>query len=311
MAAVITSVQVFGQGGVLNNPIGIISMQFVRPFTAGDLGLFATIRALGFDFVELLMPEPEDGLALRDVRLALGDNGLGVVLAARVNPERSIASADARAHRGGIDYLTRCIETAAELGASIVGGPLYGGPLVFAGVRPTPIDEHERLARLDRCVEGLARGSEVAAAAGVRLAVEPLNRFETDVVSTVAQGIELVDAIGSPALGLLLDSFHMNIEESSISDAIRAAGARIVHFQANENHRGFPGTGHLPWSDIARALNEVGYQGPVCLEPFRRDDDRFGVPIAHWRPPDSDEAGKLRESVLFMRASLTMAAHRR
>ena len=295
----------------MENPIGIISMQFVRPFKTKNLELFEVIRALGFDFVELLMPEPEDGLDLGDIRKSLSDNDLGVVLAARVNTERSIVSDDRKARQGGIDYLKTCIDAAAAIGADIVGGPIYGGPLVFAGVRPTPITETERQARFERCIEGLAKASAAAAATTVRLALEPLNRFETDIISTVSQAVEAVDHVDNPALGLLLDTFHMNIEESSITDAIREAGPRIVHFQANENHRGFPGTGHLPWSDIARALRDVGYQGPVSLEPFRRDDDRFGLPIAHWRPPAEDESEKLRQSHTLMRAALTMAGHRR
>lgn len=286
-------------------------MQFVRPFTADDLGLFERIKALGFDFVELLMPEPEDDVTLGDVRSVLEENDLGVVLAARVNADRSIVSADPKERQGGIDYLKTCIDTAALIGAKIVGGPLYGGPLVFAGVRPAPIDETERETRFERCVAGLAEAADAAKEAGVQLALEPLNRFETDIVSTVSQGIEVIDHVDSPALGLLLDSFHMNIEESSIGDGIRQAGKRIVHFQANENHRGFPGTGHLPWSEIFRALHEAGYKGPVSLEPFRRDDDRFGVPIAHWRPPPEDESDKLRQGLAYIRAGLTMAAHRR
>lgn len=293
----------------LRHPIGIISMQFVRPFATGDLGLFETIKELGFDFIELLMPEPEDELKLDDVRKALSDNDLGVVLAVRVNTDRSITSADPKARRGGIDYLKTCIEAAASIGADIVGGPLYGGPLVFAGIRPTPIDEAEREARFERCVDGLAQISADAAAANVQLALEPLNRFETDIVSTVSQAIDVIDQVDSPALGLLLDSFHMNIEERSIGDAIRQAGTRIVHFQANENHRGFPGTGHLSWSEIAVALHDVGYGGPVSLEPFRRDDNRFGVPIAHWRPPMEDESDKLRQGLAFMRTALAMEEH--
>ncbi|MGH1480824.1 MAG: sugar phosphate isomerase/epimerase family protein [Geminicoccales bacterium] len=295
----------------MRHPIGIISMQFVRPFKTKDLPLFERIKALGFDFIELLMPEPEDDLELGDVRKVLADYDLSVVLAARVNAERSIVSADPSVRQGGIDYLKRCIEAAALIGANIVGGPLYGGPLVFAGVRPMSIDEPERQARFNRCVAGLAEAADLATKSNVRLALEPLNRFETDIISTVSQGIEVIDEVGSPALGLLLDSFHMNIEETSIADAIREAGKRIIHFQANENHRGFPGTGHLPWSEIARALHDVSYQGPISLEPFRRDDDRFGLPIALWRPPLADESAKLRQSLAFMRAALAMAEHRR
>lgn len=285
----------------MTHAIGVISMQFVRPFAMSDLALLESIRALGFDFVELLVPEPEDGLDLRSLRRALDQSGLDVVLAARVNPRRSITGADAGARRGGLDYLRYGIDVAAKIGADLIGGPLYGGPLVFAGRAPAPVSEDERQARFERAVEGLTKASEQAAAAGVGLAVEPLNRFETDIVSTTAQGIELVDAIGSPALGLLLDSFHMNIEESSIADAIRLAGPRTLHFQANENHRGFPGTGHLPWTDIGNALHEVGYRGRICLEPFRRGDERFAVPLAQWRPPDEDESAELEAAIAFIR----------
>jgi D-psicose/D-tagatose/L-ribulose 3-epimerase len=298
-------------GGLLENPIGVISMQFVRPFTVDDLGLFAEIKALGFDFVELLMPEPGDRLSLKDVARALADSDLDVVLAARINAGRSIVSAEGNARKGGLDYLRSCIDAAVEIGAEIVGGPLYGGPLVFAGKAPEPVQDVEREARFERCIEHLGTASDMATKAGVRLALEPLNRFETDILSTVGQAIEVVDAIQNPALGLLLDSFHMNIEESSIANAIRLAGPRIIHFQANENHRGFPGTGHLPWADICRVLHEVGYSGPVSLEPFRRDDDRFGVPIAQWRPPSRDEGEKLRQGLTFMRAALAMSGHRR
>jgi D-psicose/D-tagatose/L-ribulose 3-epimerase len=295
----------------MSNPVGIISMQFVRPLSMANLKLFEVIRKLGFDFVELLMPEPEDGLDLKEVRRALEDCALDIVLAARLNAARSIADADDGAGRGGLDYLTTCIDAAAELGAKIVGGPLYGGPLVFAGRAPSPISDDQMRRTFDRCVERLAIAADAAEKADLRLALEPLNRFETDVVSTTSQAIELVDAVGSPALGLLLDSFHMNIEEPSIPDAIRQAGARIVHFQANENHRGFPGTGHLPWADIGRALHDVGYAGPVSLEPFRRDDDRFALPIAQWRAPHDDESERLRESLAFIRSTLRMAADRR
>ncbi|MGF1623504.1 MAG: sugar phosphate isomerase/epimerase family protein [Alphaproteobacteria bacterium] len=290
------------------NPIGIISMQFVRPFTRAHLGLFATIKALGFDFVELLVPEPEDGLDLAETRAALADAGLGAVLAARVNLQRNIAGADEAARKGGQDYLAHCVTVAAALGARIVGGPLYGQPLVFAGQAPRPVDEGERQARVDRTVAALATAARIAADAGVVFALEPLNRFETDVVSTTVQGIAVVDAVGHPGLGLLLDTFHMNMEDPSIAGAIRRAGSRLVHFQANESHRGFPGTGHVDWPEVMRALVEIGYTGPISLEPFRRNDDRVAIPIASWRPPHEDETEQLQASLALIRANLALAS---
>ncbi|SDB24481.1 sugar phosphate isomerase/epimerase family protein [Bauldia litoralis] len=292
------------------NPIGIISMQFARPFTAEHFPLFKTIKGLGYDFIELLVPEPGE-LDLGKTRAALEAAGLGVVLAARVNLDRNLSSDDPARSQAGVDYLRTCIETAATLGATIVGGPLYGSPLVFAGRAPKPVDEAERLARKVRCVAGLQAVAGEAADAGIRLAVEPLNRFETDVCSTIAQGLELVEAVDRPAVGLMLDTFHMHMEEASLAEAILAAGKHIAHFQANENHRGFIGTGATDWTAVCRALAEVGYAGPISLEPFRRDDDRFGVPIAHWRPPHEDESEKLRASLALLRGCLAMAETRR
>lgn len=291
----------------MQNAIGIISMQFVRPFGRRDLPLFARCRDLGFDFIELLVPEPEDGLDLAETKTALKDAGLGAVLAARVSLGRSIASGEAAARQGGLDYLRRCVEVAEALGAQIMGGPLYGEPLVFAGRAPVPHSADEIAARAARTVEGLAEVAPEARAAGVVLGLEPLNRFETDIVSTTRQAVEVVDAVGDAALGIMLDTFHMNMEERSIPDAIRAAGDRLVHFQANENHRGFPGTGHLDWTAIMRSLAEVSYAGPISLEPFRRDDDRVGLPIAHWRAPHEDEDAKLRAALGVIRSTLALA----
>lgn len=292
------------------NTIGIISMQFARPFTTDHFALFDKIKALGFDFIELLVPEVGE-LNLAQTKSALESAGLDVVLAARVNMERNIASDDKAAYQGGIDYLNYAVECSAELGSKIVGGPLTGNPLVFAGRPPRPVSEQERLARKDRCVRALTIAAQNAARNDVILGLEPLNRFESDVLCTTQQAVEIVDAVNQSNLKIMLDTFHMAMEEASIAEAIRLAGDRIGHFQANENHRGFLGTGSIDWVDVCRALTEVGYDGPISLEPFRRDDDRFGVPIAQWRSPHEDEDDRLAASVAFLRSHLTLAEHRR
>jgi len=292
------------------NPVGLISMQYARPFTAEHFPLFLRMRELGFDFVELLVPEPGE-LDLKQTRRALDDAGLGVVLAARVNLQRNLSSEDQQAHRAGIHYLKYSADCAAALGAAIVGGPLTGNPLVFAGRPPQPVTEQERHARKARCVAGLKEAGEHAAKVGVTLAVEPLNRFESDVLCTTQQAIELLDAVAHPAVQLMLDTFHMHMEEASIAEAIRLGGSRVAHFQANENHRGFPGTGSTDWVDVFRALHEIGYRGPISLEPFRRNDDRFGVPFAQWRPPHEDESERLSASSAFIKSHILLAEHRR
>ncbi|GLK85647.1 sugar phosphate isomerase/epimerase family protein [Ancylobacter defluvii] len=292
------------------NPVGLISMQYARPFTAEHFPLFARMREHGYDFVELLVPEVGE-IDAKAARKALDDAGLDVVLAARVNLQRNLSSAEADAHRAGIDYLKYTVDQAVALGAKIVGGPLTGNPLVFAGRPPQPVPEEERLARKQRCVDGLREAGDYAAKHGILLAVEPLNRFESDVLCTTQQAIELLDAVDHPAIQLMLDTFHMHMEESSIPEAIRLAAGRVVHFQANENHRGFPGTGATDWVAVCRALHEIGYAGPISLEPFRRRDDRFGVPFAQWRAPHEDESDRLSASVAFMKSHITLTEYRR
>ena len=292
------------------NPIGLISMQYARPFTAEHFPLFHKMREHGFDFVELLVPEPGE-LDLKETRKALDDAGLGVVLAARVNLERNISSSDAKAYQGGIDYLKYTVDCAHALGAQVVGGPLTGNPLVFAGRPPQPVSEDERLRRKDSCVEALKNAGQHAQGSNVLLAVEPLNRFESDVLCTTQQAIELLDAVDQPAVKLMLDTFHMHMEESSIPEAIRLAGELVVHFQANENHRGFPGTGATDWVAVCRALHDIGYTGPISLEPLRRQDDRFGVPFAQWRAPHEDESDRLAASTAFMKSHLLLTEYRR
>lgn len=292
------------------NPVGLISMQYARPFTAQHFPLFAEMRRLGYDFVELLVPEPGE-LDLAATRKALDEAGLAVVLAARVNLQRNLSSGDTVAHRAGIDYLKYAADCAHALGATIVGGPLTGNPLVFAGRPPQPVGEEERLARKARCVAGLKEAGDHAASRGVVLAVEPLNRFESDVLCTTQQAMELLDAVDHPAVQLMLDTFHMHMEEASIAEAIRLGGSRVVHFQANENHRGFPGTGATDWVSVFRALHEIGYTGPVSLEPFRRNDDRFGVPFAQWRAPHEDESGRLAASAEFIKSHILLTEYRR
>jgi D-psicose/D-tagatose/L-ribulose 3-epimerase len=264
------------------------------------------MKRAGADVVELLVPEPGE-LDLKETRAAIEDAGLSAVLAARVNLARDLASADEAASRAGTAYLESCVDIAAALGAPIVGGPLYGAPLVFAGRAPAPVDEAERSRRIAAVVAGLKQAGRRAADAGVTFGVEPLNRFETDIANTAGHGIQIVEAVDSPAVGVMLDTFHMNMEEFDMPSAIRRTGSRLVHFQANENNRGFVGSGHIDWPSIARAVHDIAYEGPIVLEPFRRSDERAGVTLAQWRAPTVDEDRELAASIAYLRGALDFA----
>lgn len=288
------------------NPIGVISMFYARPFAREHFPTFARMKKAGANCVEMLVPE-EGELDLAETKRAIADAGLSVVLAARVNLARDLASADRAAHDAGVAYLEFCVRAAEALGADIVGGPLYGAPLVFAGRAPTPCAPDERKRRIDAVVDGLKRAGKVAQSAGVRFGVEPLNRFETDIANTARHARQLAERVDSPAVGVMLDTFHMNMEEFDLAGAIRETGARLFHFQANENNRGFVGSGHIDWKSIARALSDVGYSGPIVLEPFRRDDEDAGVTLAQWRAPIRDEDAPLAASIAYLKGVLAIA----
>ncbi|MCZ8122407.1 MAG: sugar phosphate isomerase/epimerase [Magnetospirillum sp.] len=289
-----------------SNDIGVISMFYARPFGREHLPLFARARKAGMDFVELLVPEPGE-LDLAETRRTAAAEGVGLVLAARVNLQRDLASPEAPARAAGLDYLRACVDVAVALGAKIVGGPLYGAPLVFAGRAPAPVDSESRARRIGWIVQGLREAAAYAVDRGIVLGLEPLNRFETDVANTTDHALEIVEAVNSPALGAMLDTFHMNMEDRDIAASIRKAGHRLVHFQANENHRGFLGDGHIDWPSVARALVAINYRGPITLEPFRRDDVPAGTCVAQWRAPHRDEDRELSSSAALLRACIESA----
>ncbi|NDJ62113.1 MAG: sugar phosphate isomerase/epimerase, partial [Chloroflexi bacterium] len=164
------------------------------------------------------------------------------------------------------------------LGGQIVAGPIYSA--VGRVWQQTPAEREQDLALLTKHLKDL---SAYAADKGAVLCLEPLNRFETSFVNLAEQAVEIVDRVDSPACKILLDTFHMNIEEKSIGDAIRLAGGRIGHFHTCENDRGAPGSGHVPWAEVAQALKDVNYDGPLVIESFTSQVKTIARAAAIWR----------------------------
>jgi len=130
---------------------------------------------------------------------------------------------------------------------------------------------------MDWLVDALQQCSAAAEPRGVRLALEPINRYETTLINNAAQGMDLIQRVGSPAFGLLLDTFHMNIEEPSIEESIRLAGDRIFHFHIADSNRWYPGAGHLDFKSILDALYATGYDGFVSGEFMPMPDAETGA----------------------------------
>jgi D-psicose/D-tagatose/L-ribulose 3-epimerase len=286
--------------------LGVSTWVWTSPATTAVLEtLLPHIAALGFDVIELPIEEVGQFDVARVGDLAR-EHGLGVSICAVIGPGRDLLLPDEADH--GIRYLRSCIEVAQQLGSPTVAGPFYSA--VGRCWRSTPTEREHDVDEIARVLRGLG---DYAADHGVMLGVETLNRFETRFLNTAAQAIELIDRIAHPAVGVSLDTFHLGIEEKDVGDALRAAGRRLVHVQVAENDRGTPGTGSLPWNDIAKALHEIEYSGRVVIETFSDRVEAIARAAAIWRPlaPDSDSLA--REGLAFLRPLLapqpTVAVH--
>ncbi|MGH3088086.1 MAG: sugar phosphate isomerase/epimerase family protein [Rubrobacteraceae bacterium] len=235
------------------------------------------VGSLGFDVLEVCIEDP-NRVSAPAIRGAAKEAGVGVSVCGAFGPERDVSHEDAERRRMGIDYLKFCVDLAAEVGSPNVIGPMYS-----ATGKARLLPEREREQQRRWATESLREAAEYAGERGVGLAMEPLNRFETDMVNTVEQGLDLCERIDSGNVGLLLDSFHMNIEEKSMPDAIRAARDRVFHFHACENDRGAPGSGHVEWEDVFEALTDVGYDGMIVIESFTPEIKEIARAVSTWR----------------------------
>jgi D-psicose/D-tagatose/L-ribulose 3-epimerase len=280
------------------NPLGANTWIWVSPLTDERLVQLAPrVRGMGFDVIELQVENPEDWDPGRAAEV-LAENELGASLCAVMPPGRDLLGDDEEV-ASTQDYLRHCVDVAERIGSKAVGGPIYS-----AVGRTWLLDADERGRTIERLVEALRPIADYAGERGVKLALEPLNRYETSLINTAEQGLEVVEALDSPALGLLLDTYHMNIEEKSPADAIRLAGARLAHLHACGSDRGTPGADHLDWQAIVAALREIAYGGAVCIESFTSENKTIAVAASIWRPLAPTQDALARDGLDFLRMQL-------
>lgn len=276
------------------NAIGLNAWVFVSPPTTEAIAAIAPrVKAMGFDVLELGVEQPGDWNPARTAEI-LAEHGLGTALCAAMGPDKDLT--DPQYIAGTQEYIRYCIDAVATLGGNIVAGPMYS-PVG----KTWQMAASERAATIDRLVEGLKPVADYAGQRGVRLAIEPLNRFETSLMNTAAQVMEVVDRLDSPAVGVLLDSFHMNIEEKNQAAAIRLVGDKLYHFHACGNDRGAPGADHIAWDEIIPALHEVNYDGALVIESFTPDNQTIARAAAIWRPLADTQEALAEEGLAFLR----------
>ena len=276
--------------------IGINAWVWIAPVTTESFtALVPKVAQMGFDWIEV----PIDGLSDLDYRRAaevIREHRLGCNVCVAIGADRDLVHSDKAIRDNGVAYVRHCIDAVSILGGTNVVGPLYS-----AVGRLWQQTADERARDLDLLVDQLSALSAYAHDNGAILCLEPLNRFETSFVNLAAQAVEIIDRVDNPSCKILLDTFHMNIEEKSLGVAIRLAGPRLAHVHACENDRGAPGTGHVPWQDVAQALRDLDYEGALVIESFTNQIKTIARAAAIWRAfePSQDELG--RKGLAFLR----------
>lgn len=286
----------------MRSQLGLSTFVLASPFSDTDGAAFDQVAGMGYDLIEVCVEDPTL-LTAEALKAHAARTGLAIGICGAFGPDRDVSAQEAEQRRAGIDYLKTCIDLAAAVGSPHVAGPMYA---------PTGqtqmLDAADRAAQLKRAADSLRETAEYAAGLGIRLAIEPLNRFETDLINTTEQALELLELIGADNVGLLIDTFHMNIEEKSLGDAVRLAGPKVFHVQVSENDRGTPGSGHVPWAEFFAALQDINYDGQIVVESFLPSVKEIARAVSLWRPvaPSMDDLAL--DGLAFLKKSLAGGA---
>lgn len=281
----------------MNNSIefGVSTWLWQSPFTSESITLFPKIKEMGFDVVEIPVEIPSkiDG---KLVKKALDDNGLKATVCGAFGPTKDLTSDDVALHENCFTYVTDCFELCNLLETEFLAGPMYS-----AVGKARMVSQEQRKIEWDRAVNNLQRVCEMAKANGLSVALEPLNRFESDLINTSKDVMRLINDINQPNAKVLLDGFHMTIEERNIREAIQLVGDKLIHVQVSENHRGIPGTGLTPWSDFRKGLEDIDYKGSMVIESFTPEIEELAGAVCIWKTLADNQDQFASEGIQFLK----------
>jgi D-psicose/D-tagatose/L-ribulose 3-epimerase len=262
---------------------GVNTIVWTTRVDESHAALFSRIREWGFDGVELFV-SPQKPRDLPAIRKMLEKNSLECTTSSALPRECHLVSSQPEVRARGVEFLKTCVERTAELGAGLLCGPIYAGLGVTTGRRRTPEE-------WNWAVEGLQVVAQHAQKCQVMVCLEPLNRFETYFLNTLEDAARLVHDIGAPNVKILFNTFHANIEERHPAEALRSVAKELGHVHISENDRGIPGTGHIDWTGVLKALKVIGYKGWMTIESFAQPEPELAAAAAVWRDmaPSGDE----------------------
>jgi D-psicose/D-tagatose/L-ribulose 3-epimerase len=276
---------------------GVNTFIWSESFDRSNLPLLPRIKSWGFDGVEVPLFRPSE-FAAADIRKGLESNGLECTVCSVLVDGLSLISDDPDVRRKTRVHMQDAIKAGAEAGAKIIAGPLYC-PVGYLPGRRRTADEWKR------AVEGYTSLGEPLAKHGVTLAIEPLNRFETYFLNTAADAAALAGEINHPNVGILFDTFHANIEEKDIAAGFRQVGRHLKHVHTCENDRGIPGSGHVEWTNVFRALRDLRYDGWLTIESFGFALPQLSAAAAIWRDIESTPESIAAEGVKFLKKNVS------
>jgi D-psicose/D-tagatose/L-ribulose 3-epimerase len=285
------------------NKIGIYYAYWTREWDVDFVPFVEKVAGMGFDILEVNSGTVMNmSNAERDrLRNAAEDHKIDLTFCIGLTKQYDIAVEDADTRRHGIEFLRNSAEMVKYMGAKQLGGIIYSS---WPGGLPDGVVDKRPF--VDRSVECMKEVMKTAEDCGVFFNVEVVNRFEQYMLNTAAEAVDYCERVGSDHCRILLDAFHMNIEEDSIRDAIVTAGKRLGHFHIGETNRKAPGRGRIPWEEIVGALREIGYDGAVVMEPFLQSGGEVGRIIRVFRDLKSgiDLDQEAKRALEFIRSKL-------
>ncbi|PWL36703.1 MAG: D-tagatose 3-epimerase [Marivita sp. XM-24bin2] len=256
---------------------------------AGCEAAVAKAKSYGMDFLEIALLDPPSVDAAHS-RAVLEAAEMRAVCSLGL-PEAVWAS---RNPDGAVDFLKVALDKCAALGAEALSGVVYGGIGERSGLPPTQSE-------LDNVADAMTRAAKYAKSLGLQFGIEPVNRYETHLLNTGWQAVDLIERIGADNMFVHLDTYHMNIEEKGIGQGIIDAREHLRYIHLSESDRGTPGAGTIAWDEIFSALRAVGFKGGLAMESFINMPPEIAFGLSVWRPVASGEVEVMENGLPFLR----------
>ncbi len=284
------------------NKIGIHFGYFNENWNTDFVKQIEQVKRIGFDILEVA-PAPFMNMSKetrQDVKKAAESNGIELTFSVGLGAEYDLASEDAEVRRNGIDFTIRSFELMREMGSH-----MYSGVDIGAWNQTYACCVKDKTPELKRSVESVKEIMRAAENYGITYAVEVVNRYESALVNTAEEAKAYIAEVNSPNCKILLDTYHMNIEENSFEDAIKLVGTDLAHFHVGEGNRMPPKPeGRMPWDEITTALKEINYTGAIVMEPFIKMGGEVGRDIKVWR--DISKGASMEEMEKLVGTSVKM-----